>query len=31
VSGGANIDGFWRIKNRLGAEAPPMTMFVTGG
>jgi hypothetical protein len=31
VSGGANIDGFWRIKNRHVVEAPPMALFAIGG
>jgi hypothetical protein len=31
VSGGANIDVFWRIRSRHGGEAPPMATFATSG
>jgi hypothetical protein len=31
VSGGANIDIFWRTRSRHGSEAPPMVKFTMGG
>lgn len=31
VSGGANIDDFWRIEDRHRREAPPLAGFATGG